>query len=490
MIQKEFIRSELKYRYPNLAEHIAYAQQPVGRPLLFERGTRKFGARIMICTADELNSLPNVEQNDPLFLCIGKPSDQAFALFDVCVLPEYEQSSVVLNFVQRLFDRLDDWTQSLRQAAETGVAVEELLARASEMLQNPIVLLDERGHIVAHSERTEEPLARDLISPLWFSNRERHPNVVQKAGDPTSPDALFADLQSDAADYTLVCPAIDRPLYASDEIVFDSLAGYLRLMLSQRNLLVGKGRKHRENEAASDVFRALLSDELTEQSAAEALFSQGWNQSNEYAVFAVEPEDRDLSPKRADAICDLLEDALINCCAFLTHPVVVAVIRTQLMEEDALMTKLRSIAKTQKLRFGVCEQLSGFAYLPQRIALAKRALNRAEDFEGAARFSDGIDREIALESFAEIPKELICMRSVLALAQSDQAHETCYLETTRQYVKNRFNAVKTASSLFIHRSTFLYRLERMKTQFGLDLEDEKLSLLHLTLSLEIAKEWI
>ena len=37
----------------------------------------------------------------------------------------------MLNFVQRLFDRLDDWTQSLRQAAETGEGVEELLSRAS-----------------------------------------------------------------------------------------------------------------------------------------------------------------------------------------------------------------------------------------------------------------------------------------------------------------------------------------------------------------------
>lgn len=490
MIQKEFIRSELKYRYPNLEEHIGFPQQPVGRPLLFERGARKFGARIIVCTAEELHSLSTTEQSDPLFLCIGKPSDQAFALLDICVLPEYEQTNVVLNFIQRLFDRLDDWTQSLRQAAETGVAVEELLARASEMLQNPIVLLDERGHIVAHSERTEETLSRDLINHELLSNHERHPNIVQKVGDSASPDALYADLQSGAADYMLVCPAVDRPIYASDEIVFESLAGYLRLMLSQRNLLLGNGRKHRENEATSNVFRALFSREITEQSATEVLLHLGWSESSEYAVLAVEPEDRDLGARRADAICDALEDEQIDCCAFLMHPVVVVVIRTQLLEEEALMTKLRSLAKAQKLRFGVCEALSGFAYFSHRIALAKRALNRAEAFDGAARFSDGFDRELVAESFAEIPKELICMRTVLALARSDQAHETSYLETTRQYVKNRFNAVKTANALFIHRSTFLYRLERMKSQFGLDLEDENLSLLHLMLSLEIAKELI
>jgi DNA-binding PucR family transcriptional regulator len=76
---------------------------------------------------------------------------------------------------------------------------------------------------------------------------------------------------------------------------------------------------------------------------------------------------------------------------------------------------------------------------------------------------------------------------MLALAQYDRSHETNYLETAEAYVNNHFNAVRTAGELFIHRSTFLYRLERMKTQFGLDLDDRKLSLLHLLLSLEIAK---
>ena len=77
--------------------------------------------------------------------------------------------------------------------------------------------------------------------------------------------------------------------------------------------------------------------------------------------------------------------------------------------------------------------------------------------------------------------------SVLALARYDRAHATNYLETAEAYVNNRFNAVKTAGELFIHRSTFLYRLERIKSQFGLDLDDRKHSMLHLLLSLKIAK---
>ena len=80
------------------------------------------------------------------------------------------------------------------------------------------------------------------------------------------------------------------------------------------------------------------------------------------------------------------------------------------------------------------------------------------------------------------------MRSIRALAEYDRAHETNYLETAEQYAKNRFNAVRTAGELFIHRSTFLYRLDRIKAQFGLDLDDRSLSLLHLMLSFSIVKQ--
>jgi DNA-binding PucR family transcriptional regulator len=48
--------------------------------------------------------------------------------------------------------------------------------------------------------------------------------------------------------------------------------------------------------------------------------------------------------------------------------------------------------------------------------------------------------------------------------------------------------VKTANALFIHRSTFLYRLERIQTQFGLRLEGDLSTTLHFLLSLRLAEQ--
>lgn len=488
MIQKEFIRSELRYRYANLDEHIRAPQQAVGRPLLFERGERKFGARIIVCDAAELNLLKSVSQPEPLFLCIGRPNEKALDTFDLCVLPEYEQKGAVLNFIQRLFDRLDDWTQSLRQAAETGVEIEELLTRASDMLQNPIALLDERGHILAQSERVEAEVLASLASKTAVESDQKGTGFVRKLGDASAPSALFTRYAIGDSGYTLLCAAADRPLYASDEIVFESLSGYLKLMLSQRTMLLGADRAHRENEAVAGLLRELLSQDQPEQATLEQLAHLGWSDADEYAVLALEPEDGNLRAARADAICDELERALEDSCAFTASSVIVAVVRTSCLKEDDLVDRLRGVAGAEKLRIGICEALEGLVFFSQRLALAKRALNRAADSGGVARFFNEIEAEIVSGSLAEVPGELASLRAVRAIARFDLQHKTCYLETMEQYVKHHFNAVKTAGALFIHRSTFLYRLERIKTQFGLDLDDEDQSILHLMLSIRIAKQ--
>ena len=488
MIQKEFIRNELRYRYPNLIDSIRQPQQAVGRPLLFESGSRKFGARIIVCTSEELHSLKGTGQSEPLFLCIGTPNEEQLRVYDVCVLPKGEQTGGLLNFVQRLFDRLDDWTQSLRQAAETGEGVEELLVRASEMLQNPVLLLDARGHIIAQSIFGESISIDESIVSDKLLEQDLEIGRVEKAGSGRSPELLFVRLQGGDARFTLVCPASERPLYASDEIVLESLAGFLRLMLSERTLHLGAQRARRESLPAARWFQALLKDEGTAKESIDALQKLGWSESNEYAVLALEPVNRDLRAAQADAICDLMEQKFETCCAFPLLPVVIAIVKTNVLEIDSLRNLARELASESGLKIGICESLVGFSLFPERLQQANVALNHAEKFSGAAGFSDVFEQEFISQLQQNAPKALLCMRSVLALVRYDQEHETNYLETAKQYVKNRFNAVRTAGELFIHRSTFLYRLERIKAQFGLDLDDRDLSLVHLLYSLQIAQE--
>ena len=79
---------------------------------------------------------------------------------------------------------------------------------------------------------------------------------------------------------------------------------------------------------------------------------------------------------------------------------------------------------------------------------------------------------------------MLCYEKLLDLVQSDKVQNTEYIKTLRTYLEHNLNTVQSAKSLFIHRSTFLYRLERIRSILETDLEDAD-ELFYLNLSLHL-----
>lgn len=484
MIRKEFILNELKYRYPIVSGAIRHPELPVGRPLFLDGEAKSLGSHVFVCRAEELADIRFAAQREPLLLCIGEPERRILDALDVCMLPEGEQPAAVLNFVQRLFDRLDEWTQRLKDTAESETEIEELFRTAGEMLQNPVLLIDSMNHVVAQSEQFD--MNKDLKQWIdrFMPERTKEDGVFGGAQN----DRLTRILSVGETKYTLVCLASERPLYGSDEVVFETLAGYARLMLSEQKLYPSGVRRNRRGEEAEHAFRSLLIQETPDRSTIGMLSGLGWNETESYCVLAAEPVGGDLRTARAAYLCDRIESRFEGCCAFAETPVIIAILNSSYMEEAALREALLSLSADVGLRFGICESYRGFSYLAQRLELSKFALTHSDQSVGAAFFHEIADDYVSDRVASDVTANLVALRSVLALAESDHAHGTSYIETAERYIKNRFNAVKTASDLFIHRSTFLYRLERMKTQFGLDLESGDVSLLHLLLSIRMIRE--
>lgn len=79
---------------------------------------------------------------------------------------------------------------------------------------------------------------------------------------------------------------------------------------------------------------------------------------------------------------------------------------------------------------------------------------------------------------------MLCYEKLLDLQKSDKLQNTEYMKTLRVYLEHNLNTVQSAKALFIHRSTFLYRLERMKSILETDLEDPD-ELFYLNLSFRL-----
>lgn len=487
MIQKEFIVSELKYRYPQMTEQIHDLRQQVKRPLFFESCIQKPGSRIYLCKPEQMERINAQDGENALFLCAGHPSRNAL---DYCAFPEDTDLAALFNFVQRLFDRLDEWSQRLKEIAEGGSDCAELLESAAGMLQNPVWLCDERWHVVARAERffPEDGLESFDASYKLLEEKASHTaeGVPFRLALPEGIELLGVSLLAGGARFTLVCAARERPFYASDETVFAYLTGYVKLMLSERKTSVRALRPNREFDVLERNLRGLLEETIPRETAAESIRHLGWTEDADYLVLALEPKNGDLRENLAYGICDRMEKEIKDCCAFLIAPTLTAVIRVHLENVSDVFHAVESFILQNGLRFCASEPIAGLSYFPQRLMQARFCLDYAKE-HGAdvVRFGDAAS-EFFLRCATELlPAELVCMRSVQEMAMSDREHGTNYLETAERYINNKFNAVKTAGELFIHRSTFLYRLERMKTQFGLDLDAEQPSLLWLILSIQL-----
>lgn len=67
--------------------------------------------------------------------------------------------------------------------------------------------------------------------------------------------------------------------------------------------------------------------------------------------------------------------------------------------------------------------------------------------------------------------EQICHPGILRLLEHDRVSGTSFCRTLFAYVRSKYNAVAAAKSLYIHRSSFINCMERIRELAGLDLDD-------------------
>ena len=71
----------------------------------------------------------------------------------------------------------------------------------------------------------------------------------------------------------------------------------------------------------------------------------------------------------------------------------------------------------------------------------------------------------------ELPANMLCAPEILEMYDYDTQNNSEYYNTLKIFLENNMQPVITAKKLFIHRTTLLYRLDKMKAIFHVDLAD-------------------
>ena len=153
------------------------------------------------------------------------------------------------------------------------------------------------------------------------------------------------------------------------------------------------------------------------------------------------------------------------------------------------MALFRSLAGQFSLRLLVSEPVGGLFRLPRTHAAAQRIMDyllprRPHPFAAAAEDLHALMQLRALREAGSQP-----CPEVRALALRDAEEQSLYCLTLYTYLSCRHSLQETSARLFTHRNTVLYRVRRMKEDYGLPLDDpEKQLTLLLSAALALLEQ--
>ena len=493
-ISMQILADRLRQNYPDFSAGRMAEEMNLKRPLLYQSGMEFKKNKVYVARESDVTERLLEEHGDNLVLVVGDgccrehSGIQGVRFFADTVLPE-----ALFNTVQRIFDTYDAWDEKMQNLAMSERTLKKLLDGSHRIFHNPILICTTDGFVIDYSSlmdmmpEMKEILHHNQVTVYPGDGVGETPYVQHYLDPETRKNNLFVDIcDMNRHVYRIIVVEASRKLKFYDEYLLLHLAKYVHQMLEKYTV------------AQSDIsytLDRLLSNILTDESLEHAALaprfeSFGWKEHHTYFcmnIYISMVDRQNLTVIRF--ICNRIESLIKGSCAFFLDGCIV--VYTNLahfgggMEEAVKLVS--GFLRSSYLKAGISYEFEGLESLKRYYFQARVAME-----EGMKRYPlRWVNRfeNIALDYLMgkcteKLGTEAVCSRAVLELRRYDEEHRTEYYETLKIYLYNQMNAVKAAKALFIHRSTFLYRMNHIRELVSLDLDNPD-QLLYLLLTYKL-----
>ena len=178
-------------------------------------------------------------------------------------------------------------------------------------------------------------------------------------------------------------------------------------------------------------------------------------------------------------VCNAVENDFPGGMAFSYKDTsVVAVVETppQWPEDPTamLVERLSALMESSAVQIGVSNRTESLVDIRMALVEATIALDEGsllDPGKGLYTFQDYALAELISRPLDELPLERFFSPGLARLVRHDATSPVSYIETLRSFLNNNMSVTATASALYIHRSTLIERLDRIKKLLGENLDD-------------------
>jgi hypothetical protein len=392
------------------------------------------------------------------------------------------------NQVQRVFERYDLWSDELRRLLNTGSNVQGMIDVGTRAMGNPLILQDSNFSVIAVSReyagspKLEPILDRDNIPYMMMS--ERGAGAVDQGGvvplQIVGRHALYTNIfQQGRFQYRLLVLEMDGELHASAAALLEFLSGYIQLAIG---FVVDEAG---EAAALPFLMKGVLSGEVRDEGFIEQrLTESGWLPTHEILCAQIRAELPDYRNRTMRFMSDRLAAIFPESCIFEYENSIAAFFNLSLSGDAGAGEKgdgagvvkaLTGFLQDNNMKAGLSNTFRGYGLLKEhytQAGVAGRLGPRLKPYQWLHRFGDVKELYILERCTEELPARMICDPGLLKLRAYDEERGQELYHTLYVYLKNNMRAVSAAKELFIHRSTFLYRLDRIREITGMRFDSD------------------
>lgn len=476
------------------------------RPELYEGAGEVFlSGHLYLVLADRLPPRGHAERGC-VIVCIGDSERVSWYRSRCCVisLPDAYDFYRSFNIIQGIFDRFDAWEDTLSDAAAAG-DIQGILDASAEVFHNPIYAIDSDFHVLGVSvpegaqEVSEELIPSDngslgiaaidqFLENHTISTEVREPLVINLLDQTTLNCNLF-----DEDDVYIGCATvhyISGPYHASDGQLVSHMGKALTKAMQELSEI--------EPDAHGVVRRALVN--LLEGYPLDAIERDALKEGSGEGLFVCMRLKLASRSARVPLgyVRNSVEGAFPQSVVIEYHHNSVAAFvdfgssrAGDYLQE--LRSKVEPFTHSMGMNVGVSDPFVDLMESRLRFLQANTALDIGLSRNPGVHvymFQDYALYEMIEGALRDMPIELFSPTGLSTLIAHDATSATSYIETLRTYLNNNANIAKTSRDLYIHRSTLVERLERIKRELGDDFDDPdgQLRLRIILKALEMRKE--
>lgn len=467
----------------------APASREIGRPH-FYRDVQDPADHLWIAD-QELHSV-----RSGVYICKSLPAIRRAE--DICCLlfPPETSFEELFNDIQTLYDRYDDWETNCLTAINRFQDYRSLIRVTREQFGLPILLIDSQFKIIATSHEANSPFALfesdetlpsdmvyDLISNPRFRNLEYRSGICLLDLDMNYLIRNFQYGGHYCGRLIMGIPEKTPPLQSS--FILERLGDYTELLLQRfGSLRIGTSIQNYLHSFLSECLKGSVPGHR-ELNYLEQ--NTEWTNDQDYLMTVFLPEHRLKKELYPPYLIAQAEERWNCTCAVEFDAHVVMLLNLSQYGKKKLSDFYQSLAYMVRdgLMIAGCSRtfhgLRDLQLYHRQARLAIEFGQKKDTTRWYFRFDDYGLEYLLQYGLGAFKPEQVCHPALLLLREHDSLKQTSFYQTLYTWFQEQFNMSQAAAKLYIHRSTFINRMERIQELTHLNLDDYR-TRLYLELS--------